>query len=94
MYLEKSIHTLLYKDSLSLTSGHEEMVWVQQLEPKEDKDALNGEWATVHKVPIEEVRIGGGGEAIELEDVHKVIELSVDVATHSELGPLRHRHVN
>ncbi len=38
--------------------------------------------------------IGGGGQAVELEHVHEIVELAVDVAAHGELFALGDRHVH
>lgn len=67
-----------------LTSGHEEMVRVQEFKAEQREDALHAKWPPVHKVPIEEVRVGGRGKAIDAEDVHQVVELAVNVSTHCE----------
>ena len=40
-----------------VSSGHEETVWIEQLETKQGEDALNTEASSVHKVSIEEVGI-------------------------------------
>ena len=76
-----------------VTAGHEEGVWEEQLEAEEGEDALHAEGASVHEVSVEEVGVVGAGQTVQREYVHEVVELSVDVAAHGELGGVGDRHV-
>ena len=66
-----SVHAL----ALVVASGQVEASGVEALEDEQSEDALHGEGPPVHKVAVEKVRIVVGREAVELEDVEKVVEL-------------------
>ena len=53
--------------------------WVEQLEGKQDEDALDGVLATVDKVTVEEVRVAKSRKTIQLKDAVQVIQLSMKV---------------
>ena len=80
--------------TLVISARHEEMVGEEQLEPEQGEDALHGEAAPVHEVTVEEVGVLLRGEAIQLEDVHEVEELAVNVAADRELGLVGHWDVH
>ena len=77
-----------------VAAGHEEGVRVEQLEAKQDEDALNREGASIDEVSIKEIRILRTGKPVQSKDVHEVEELPVDVSAHCELGAFRDGHIH
>ena len=80
--------------ALVVAAGHEEGVRVEELEAKQDEDALNREGASIDEVSIEEIRILRTGKPVQSKDVHQVEELPVDVSAHCELGAFRDGHIH
>ena len=66
-----SVHAL----ALVVAPRQVESCGIEALEGQQREDALHGERPPVHKVAVEEVGVLVGGEAVELEDVEKVVEL-------------------
>ena len=51
-----------------------EVGWVGALEGQQREDDLHAPAAAVHKVAVEEVGVGVGGQAVEVEDAQQVVE--------------------
>ena len=79
---------------LGFTSGHVEVVGVEQFEAEQRQYTLHGEGAAVDEVSVEEVGVALRGRAVQLEDVEQVVELAVDVAADGELVLVRDRDVH
>ena len=61
-----------------VASDESDTFWVSHLKGKEQKEGLYGVVATINEVAHEEV-VGVGALASHLEQLHQVIELTVDV---------------
>jgi len=77
-----------------LTARQEKVIGIQQLEAEQREYAFHGEGAPVHKITVEQIGILLRGQAINLEDVHQIVELTVDVAADCELLLIRHSDVH
>jgi hypothetical protein len=66
--------------------AYEEVVRVEQLEAEEGEDDLDRPAATIHKVAVEEVRVGRRWQPVERKDVCQVEELPVHVAAQGDLS--------
>lgn len=77
-----------------LTARQEEVIRIQQLETKQRKYTLHREGTPVNEIAVEQVGILFRGQTIDLEYVHQVVELTVNVATNRELLLIRHSDIH
>mmetsp|Transcript_36667 Transcript_36667/g.112992 ORF Transcript_36667/g.112992 Transcript_36667/m.112992 type:complete len:403 (-) Transcript_36667:31-1239(-) len=83
-------------DRLVVPAGEEDVLGVRDLVREQRDDVLNGVRAAVDEVAVEQVAVRRARDAVELEDVQRVVELPVRVAAHGDFLALRHvdaRHV-
>lgn len=83
-FTSKAIH-LIHVDGLMVAARHEKVAWIKKFEAKKRKNAFNREWATIYKVSVEEIWIRFRWKSIDLKNVEKIIELTVNVTTYGEL---------
>lgn len=69
----------------SLTSTHEEMIWIKKLETEQSEYAFDAEGASIDKVSVEQIRIRFRRKPIFIKDVHKIVELTMNVSADGEL---------
>lgn len=74
------------KVQLVLTPTHEKVIWEQQLESEQREYALDTKRASIHKVAVEQIRIRLRWKPVLVKDVHKIVELAVNVATNGKLA--------
>lgn len=84
----------LEDEKLKLTATHEKVIWIKQLEAEQRENALDAETSTIDKVTIKQIRISLGRKTVPVEDIHQVIELTVNVAANCELSVVGDLHVN
>lgn len=61
------------------------LFWIYQEEGKEDDEDLEGLFAPIYKVPIEHIGLGRRRKAILIKYEEQVIQLAMQVSTHSDL---------
>mmetsp|Transcript_28581 Transcript_28581/g.68732 ORF Transcript_28581/g.68732 Transcript_28581/m.68732 type:complete len:298 (+) Transcript_28581:769-1662(+) len=69
------------------------MIGIGESRHEQRHDALHGEGPPVHEVPVEQVGVGLGGDAIDLENIQQIVVLPVHVPAHVEVLLVRHVHV-
>lgn len=60
------------------------MIWVEELEPKQREDALDGKGTSINEITIEQIRILLRWQAINLKNVKEIIKLSMYITTHGK----------
>ncbi len=65
---------------LVVSSGHMQKVDVGAFPSNESEHALDRERPSIYKISVEEVLVVDSGVAVDVEDVHQVVVLTVDVS--------------
>lgn len=77
-----------------LTSAHKEVIRKQKFKSKQSENAFDTERSSINKVTVEQIWIGFRWKAVSFEDIHEVIELTVNVTAHCKLSVVGNFHVN
>ena len=77
-----------------IAPSHEEMARIQGLPGQQANDDFDGEGTSVNEISIEQIGVSLRGVAIDLEDIHQIVVLSVNITTDSDFLVLRHGDVH
>ena len=74
--------------ALVVAARHEKVVGIQEFVAEQDENALDRERTAVHKVSVEQVGILFRRFTIQLENVHQVVILAMNISTDGKFLPV------